>query len=505
MKEPTNNSDEEAGCDRLDLIEENTPIIPETATIPNKDKKQTPKEEINNGKGLARAPSVHEGIPSPPEMDEHRVGKGFSEGHHDEHENIATNYDNVPIVHARPVTEEDEFIDDSRAEGSSRIRILSGAVRRPRMWMRKIPRVIWLFAMLLIAVIVVGIPAIVEIMQKRNTVTPSSPPTTSTKPTPVSVPQSSSITLPNFNPTASLTSLKVLTPFPSFTSTTQVPTFDLTTQVPTFNQRTQVPTFNPTTQVPTFSPTTQVPTFSPTTQVPTFNPTTQAPTFDLTTQVPTFSLTMAGDFQTACSWIGQAPTFDLTTQAPTFSLTMAGDFQTACSWIGQTDLTACQNVKSTDIGTGSIPTQVGLLTQLTSLDLFNNALTGSIPTELGMLTKLSWLFLHNNALTGSLPTQLGMLIQLNSLSLYSNELRGHIPTELGMLQQLSFLHLFNNAFTGSIPTQLESLTQLVSLMIYDNELTGTVPDSICLFTRPLVDCQKLVCSCCWDGDGSVCS
>ena len=33
--------------------------------------------------------------------------------------------------------------------------------------------------------------------------------------------------------------------------------------------------------------------------------------------------------------------------------------------------------------TGTIPTQWGMLTKLTSLDLYNNELTGPLPTELG--------------------------------------------------------------------------------------------------------------------------
>ncbi len=37
---------------------------------------------------------------------------------------------------------------------------------------------------------------------------------------------------------------------------------------------------------------------------------------------------------------------------------------------------------------GSIPTEIGLLTELTELDLSENELTNSIPTQIGLLTKL---------------------------------------------------------------------------------------------------------------------
>jgi hypothetical protein len=41
---------------------------------------------------------------------------------------------------------------------------------------------------------------------------------------------------------------------------------------------------------------------------------------------------------------------------------------------------------------GSIPTAVGLLNDLTGLELHNIRLTGTIPTEIGRLTKLGGVF-----------------------------------------------------------------------------------------------------------------
>jgi hypothetical protein len=38
--------------------------------------------------------------------------------------------------------------------------------------------------------------------------------------------------------------------------------------------------------------------------------------------------------------------------------------------------------------TGTLPSELGLLTALTKLYLFDNALSGALPTELGLLTAL---------------------------------------------------------------------------------------------------------------------
>ena len=49
---------------------------------------------------------------------------------------------------------------------------------------------------------------------------------------------------------------------------------------------------------------------------------------------------------------------------------------------------------------GTIPTEIGGLTELRKLHLYVNNLTGTIPTELGNLTKLQSLQLNRNPLTG---------------------------------------------------------------------------------------------------------
>lgn len=56
---------------------------------------------------------------------------------------------------------------------------------------------------------------------------------------------------------------------------------------------------------------------------------------------------------------------------------------------------------------GRIPAQLGSLTKLQILELYNNRLTGQIPTELGRLSNLSMLDLSHNRLTGGIPEQLG--------------------------------------------------------------------------------------------------
>ena len=125
--------------------------------------------------------------------------------------------------------------------------------------------------------------------------------------------------------------------------------------------------------------------------------------------------------------------------------------------------------------TGSIPSELGNLTNLVFLSLNNNSLSGSIPAELGNLTKVTVLYLNNNSLTGSIPSELGNLTNLTDLSLNFNSLTGSIPAELGNLTNLTYLSLDNNSLTGSIPSELGNLTNLTGLSIGDNFLTGPLP------------------------------
>jgi len=128
--------------------------------------------------------------------------------------------------------------------------------------------------------------------------------------------------------------------------------------------------------------------------------------------------------------------------------------------------------------TGSIPPEIGCLTNLTYLNLESNQLTGEIPSEIGNLTSLSNLILHGNQLSGEIPPEIGNLTNLNHLYLSFNELSGSIPSSIGNLTNLNWLNLFFNQLTGEIPSEIGNLTNLTHLWLYNNQLTGEIPHEI---------------------------
>ena len=128
--------------------------------------------------------------------------------------------------------------------------------------------------------------------------------------------------------------------------------------------------------------------------------------------------------------------------------------------------------------TGSIPSELGSLSNLTQLYLWGNSLSGGIPQELGNLTSLEILALGKNQLTGSIPGELGDLTNLMVLYLWGNSLSGGIPPELGNLANLGVLDLADNQLTGSIPAELGRLTNLTELSLWGNSLSGGIPQEL---------------------------
>ena len=85
--------------------------------------------------------------------------------------------------------------------------------------------------------------------------------------------------------------------------------------------------------------------------------------------------------------------------------------------------------------------------------------------------------LSANDLRGTIPPELGDLSDLESLNLSENKLRGSIPPELGDLSNLELLNLANNQLEGVIPAELGSLTYLQGLGLDGNSLlNGCLPE-----------------------------
>ncbi|XP_056698560.1 probable LRR receptor-like serine/threonine-protein kinase At3g47570 [Spinacia oleracea] len=137
---------------------------------------------------------------------------------------------------------------------------------------------------------------------------------------------------------------------------------------------------------------------------------------------------------------------------------------------------------------GQIPSSLGNCISLNELYLSNNSLRKSIPPQLFNLPVLSiTLDLSGNHLTGSLPEEVGRLTNLDALDLSQNMLSGQIPSSLGGCVSLEFLHMGGNHFQGTIPDSLQALKGLLVLNLSYNNFSGGIPNYLQSFKLQSLD------------------
>ncbi|MBN1780099.1 T9SS type A sorting domain-containing protein [bacterium] len=132
----------------------------------------------------------------------------------------------------------------------------------------------------------------------------------------------------------------------------------------------------------------------------------------------------------------------------------------------------------------TIPLQIFDLPKLSQLILSGNRIVGNIPAQIGQLTALNDLGLDNNLLEGSIPSGIGNCTLLANCNMGGNQLSGQIPAAFGDCTCLETLNLGNNQLTGEIPTELSNCIELIYLTLGNNQLTGSIPPE-------LGDCTKL--------------
>ena len=127
---------------------------------------------------------------------------------------------------------------------------------------------------------------------------------------------------------------------------------------------------------------------------------------------------------------------------------------------------------------GTIPSELGKLSNLVILTISYTELSEEIPVEFGKLTRLRELRLEDNELAGSIPAELGDLRALKVIWLSGNRLTGPIPAELGNLTKVYDLLLTENQLSGPIPNEIGNMVKLTTLNVRDNRLTGPIPSSL---------------------------
>ena len=134
--------------------------------------------------------------------------------------------------------------------------------------------------------------------------------------------------------------------------------------------------------------------------------------------------------------------------------------------------------------------------EITDISLWNN-LVGTIPAEIGLLTNLQVLYLARNRLMGTIPTTIGLLTELKYAGLQYNQLTGTVPSHsFANLVNLQTLHLERNDLTGLI-RRVDPLCQLKEDATDENEQKSNIGTLKALSA----DCRELVA---WKGPEITC-
>lgn len=126
----------------------------------------------------------------------------------------------------------------------------------------------------------------------------------------------------------------------------------------------------------------------------------------------------------------------------------------------------------------TIPSQISRMSKLVSLDLSLNNFKGSIPLGLYSISTLQSLAISYCSLSFILPSSIGFLTNLQTLDLTANKIFGSLPSTLGNLMALSVLNLGSNSLTGLIPASLGQLSNFDTINLKYNSLAGSIPNNV---------------------------
>ena len=101
----------------------------------------------------------------------------------------------------------------------------------------------------------------------------------------------------------------------------------------------------------------------------------------------------------------------------------------------------------------SMPSSMAKLTQLVEISLYRNKFNGTLPF-LNVENSLMFLDVQVNRFSGTLPTTIGLCTNLINLALASNRFSGTLPSELGQLAYLKALFVSNTLLEGSVPPEV---------------------------------------------------
>ena len=114
------------------------------------------------------------------------------------------------------------------------------------------------------------------------------------------------------------------------------------------------------------------------------------------------------------------------------------------------------------------------------LDISSNPLFGgTLPNELGkQVSHLKELRASNCQISGTIISEIGLITGLQVLDLSMNDLRGNLPFVLSELKELQMINLSDNYLSGALMAEIANLKELKELNVANNNFSGVIPDAL---------------------------
>lgn len=139
--------------------------------------------------------------------------------------------------------------------------------------------------------------------------------------------------------------------------------------------------------------------------------------------------------------------------------------------------------------TGTVPAHFS--PNMVDLDLSKNLFNGTLPESWGTeMPALQQIRVYENSLTGTLPTSLGLLSDLIFFNAFQNQMTGTVPTELGQLPTLEAMNIQMNSFSGSVNETLCTLPR-ISYMVADCDEVDCPCCTNCCFNNAMGQCEDM--------------
>jgi Leucine rich repeat/Leucine rich repeat N-terminal domain len=111
------------------------------------------------------------------------------------------------------------------------------------------------------------------------------------------------------------------------------------------------------------------------------------------------------------------------------------------------------------------------------LDLNHASLAGTLPEELGLLSDLALFHLNSNKFNGCVPNSFSNFKLVHELDISNNKLSGPFPSQVLCLPNLKYLDIRYNKFKGQVPYEIFD-RDFDAVFINNNKFKFTLPENI---------------------------